>query len=119
MAENEQGGGGETRRGGGRLEERKGRIADGSSAFTTSGATLRQSFGYASLGCPSISLRARLGTRLRTGLVKRLKKEGFWVRGVDLKYPEFSPTQADDFIIGDLSDPWICRYAVDQPFDEV
>ena len=37
-------------------------------------------------------------------LVKRLKKEGFWVRGVDLKYPEFSETLADDFIIGDLRD---------------
>jgi nucleoside-diphosphate-sugar epimerase len=35
-------------------------------------------------------------------LVKRLKSEGFWVRGVDLKYPEFEKTIADDFIIGDL-----------------
>ena len=35
-------------------------------------------------------------------LVKRLKKEGFWVRGVDLKYPEFTKTEADDFVIGDL-----------------
>ena len=52
-------------------------------------------------------------------LVKRLKKEGFWVRGVDLKYPEFSPTAADDFVIGDLRDPQICKYVVDQPFDEV
>jgi len=52
-------------------------------------------------------------------LVKRLKKEGYWVRGVDLKYPEFSETQTDDFIIGDLRDPVICRFAVDQPFDEV
>ena len=38
---------------------------------------------------------------------------------MDLKYPEFSPTQADDFIIGYLRDPWICKYAVDQPFDEI
>jgi len=38
-------------------------------------------------------------------LVKRLKKEGYWVRGVDLKYPEFSPTLADSFIVGDLRDP--------------
>ena len=37
-------------------------------------------------------------------MVKRLKKEGYWVRGVDLKYPEFSKTEADDFIIGDLID---------------
>ena len=35
-------------------------------------------------------------------MVKRLKSEGFWVRGVDLKYPEFSKTQCDDFILGDL-----------------
>lgn len=52
-------------------------------------------------------------------LVKRLKKEGFWVRGVDLKYPEFSETEADDFVIGDLRDPGICRHVVDQGFDEV
>jgi len=52
-------------------------------------------------------------------LVHRLKKEGFWTRGVDLKYPEFSETGADDFVIGDLRDPVICRYVVDQPFDEV
>ena len=52
-------------------------------------------------------------------LVKRLKKEGYWVRGVDLKYPEFSPTQADDFVIGDLRDAQICRAVVDQRFDEV
>ena len=37
-------------------------------------------------------------------MVKRLKKEGYWVRGVDLKYPEFSATQADEFIQGDLRD---------------
>jgi GDP-D-mannose 3',5'-epimerase len=52
-------------------------------------------------------------------LVKRLKREGFWVRGIDLKYPEFGETQADDFIIGDLRDPVTCRYAVDLPFHEV
>ena len=37
-------------------------------------------------------------------LVKKLKVEGYWVRGVDLKYPEFSQTEADEFIIGDLRD---------------
>ena len=52
-------------------------------------------------------------------MVIRLKKEGFWVRGIDLKYPEFSNTEADDFIMGDLRDPYICRQAVDQRFDEV
>ena len=35
-------------------------------------------------------------------LVKRLKSEGYWVRGVDLKLPEFCETHADDFIIADL-----------------
>jgi nucleoside-diphosphate-sugar epimerase len=38
-------------------------------------------------------------------LVKRLKEEGFWVRGVDLKYPEHWETEAHEFIIGDLRDP--------------
>ena len=52
-------------------------------------------------------------------LVSRLKKEGFWVRGVDLKYPEFSETQADDLFIGDLRDPYVCRHIVDRKFDEV
>ncbi|MCS7161727.1 MAG: NAD-dependent epimerase/dehydratase family protein [Bacteroidia bacterium] len=52
-------------------------------------------------------------------LVKRLKAEGYWVRGVDLKYPEFAPTAADDFVIGDLRDPAFCRSIVDGPFDEV
>jgi GDP-D-mannose 3', 5'-epimerase len=52
-------------------------------------------------------------------LVTRLKSEGFWVRGVDLKFPEFSETDADDFLIGDLRDPIICRSAVDQKFDEI
>ncbi len=52
-------------------------------------------------------------------MVKRLKKEGFWVRGVDIKYPEFSETQADDFVIGDLRDPQICLSIVDRRFDEV
>ncbi|MFC1654461.1 NAD-dependent epimerase/dehydratase family protein [Myxococcota bacterium] len=52
-------------------------------------------------------------------LVKRLKKEGFWVRGVDLKYPEFDGTNADDFIQGDLRDIFICREALDTQFDEV
>jgi len=52
-------------------------------------------------------------------LVKRLKKEGYWVRGVDLKYPEFSETEADDFVIGDLRDPYFVRSIIDLKFDEV
>lgn len=42
-------------------------------------------------------------------MVNRLKKEGYWVRGVDLKYPDFSETQADDFIKGDLRDLYTCE----------
>lgn len=45
-------------------------------------------------------------------LVKRLKREGFWVRGVDLKEHEFSPTAADEFILGDLRDPLLAQQAV-------
>lgn len=52
-------------------------------------------------------------------MVKRLKKEGYWVRGVDLKYPEFSETVADDFVIGDLRDPAVCRAVVDRRLNEV
>lgn len=52
-------------------------------------------------------------------LVKRLKADGCWVRGVDLKYPEFAETVADDFVIGDLRDPAVCRAVVDKRFDEV
>ena len=52
-------------------------------------------------------------------LIKRLKGEGFWVRGVDLKYPEFSVTLADDFIIGDLRDQQVYQKILNLPFDEV
>jgi len=52
-------------------------------------------------------------------LVKRLKKEGFWVRSVDLKYPEFSQTAADDFVIADLRDQSTGKFIIDRRFDEV
>jgi len=52
-------------------------------------------------------------------LVKRLKSEGYWVRGVDLKFPEYAKTSADDFIIGDLRGINVCKKALDQPFDQV
>jgi GDP-D-mannose 3',5'-epimerase len=38
-------------------------------------------------------------------LARRLKEDGIWVRGVDLKRPEFSATAADEFVVGDLRDP--------------
>jgi GDP-D-mannose 3',5'-epimerase len=46
-------------------------------------------------------------------LVRRLKDEGFWVRGVDLKRPEFSQTAADEFIVGDLRDHAVAARAVE------
>jgi len=52
-------------------------------------------------------------------LVRRLKREGFWVRGADLKFPRFSETEADDFMIGDLRDPFFVRQVIDRRFDEI
>ena len=52
-------------------------------------------------------------------LVRRLKGEGCWVRGVDLKAPEFSDSEADDFVLGDLRQPELCRQVTDVPFDEI
>lgn len=51
-------------------------------------------------------------------LVKRLKQEGYWVRGVDLKKPEFSPSAADSFVLGDLREPSTWQGILDNPFDE-
>ena len=52
-------------------------------------------------------------------LVRRLKAEGVFVRGVDLKHPEFAPSAADEFIRGDLRDAGFCRGVADRRFDEV
>jgi GDP-D-mannose 3',5'-epimerase len=55
-------------------------------------------------------------------LVKRLKAEGYWVRGVDLKEHEFAPTQAHDFQLLDLREEKNCQTALTLPegtFDEV
>jgi GDP-D-mannose 3',5'-epimerase len=51
-------------------------------------------------------------------LVKRLKREGCRVRGVDLKHNEFSPTHADEFVLGDLRDQHFASAAV-QGIDDV
>ena len=45
-------------------------------------------------------------------LVKRLNSEGFWVRGVDVKRPEYAESAADEFIVGDLRDPGVVAAAV-------
>jgi GDP-D-mannose 3',5'-epimerase len=52
-------------------------------------------------------------------LVHRLKREGIWVRGVDLKSPEYRGVEADDFLIADLRDPLVCREVIDRRYDEV
>jgi nucleoside-diphosphate-sugar epimerase len=45
-------------------------------------------------------------------LVKRLKRDGYWVRGVDLKTPEFSKSAADEFLVGDLREPSFVKKAI-------
>jgi nucleoside-diphosphate-sugar epimerase len=52
-------------------------------------------------------------------LVKKLKKQGHWVRAVDIKQHEFSTSPADEFIVGDLTDQQIVKKVLDQHFDEV
>jgi GDP-D-mannose 3',5'-epimerase len=42
-------------------------------------------------------------------MVKRLRKEGYWVRGVDLKSPEYGDSDAHEFVHGDLRDPDFVR----------
>ena len=44
-------------------------------------------------------------------MVKRLRSEGYWVRGVDLKHPEYSASHANEFIVGDLRESF-CSYDV-------
>ncbi|MGB9608887.1 MAG: NAD-dependent epimerase/dehydratase family protein [Minisyncoccia bacterium] len=53
-------------------------------------------------------------------LARNLKSRGYWVRSVDLKYPEYSPKEeVDDFVIGDLRDPQVWEKILDRDFDEV
>ncbi|SVC45051.1 uncharacterized protein METZ01_LOCUS297905 [marine metagenome] len=52
-------------------------------------------------------------------LVKRLKNEGYWVRGVDLKMHEYVESLADEFVNGDLRDPQFIEEVIDKPFDEL
>lgn len=59
------------------------------------------------------------GGFIGTHMVNRLKSEGFWVRGVDIKKPEYGETQADDFIMGDLRSEQVCLRSIDQKFDEI
>ena len=52
-------------------------------------------------------------------LVKKLKREGAWVRGVDIKEHEFASSVADEFIVGDLTRQDVVAGVLDRPFDEV
>ena len=52
-------------------------------------------------------------------MVKHLKTDGYWVRGVDLKYPEFSESPADDFVIGDLRQEPLVNQVIDEDIDEL
>jgi GDP-D-mannose 3', 5'-epimerase len=52
-------------------------------------------------------------------LVSRLKAQGHWVRGVDLKHNEYGMGGADDFVLGDLRDTRLCESLFDRHFDEV
>ncbi len=52
-------------------------------------------------------------------LVRRLKDEGYWVRGVDLKEHEYAKTAADDFVLGDLRSQIVCEQITDMAFDDV
>ena len=52
-------------------------------------------------------------------LVKRLKTEGYWVAGVDLKRPDFSASAADQFVVGDLRDPELVTRMISGGFTEV
>ena len=52
-------------------------------------------------------------------MVCRLTNEGYWVRGVDLKYPDFSPSKANDFVIADLRNRESWEAVLDENVDEV
>jgi nucleoside-diphosphate-sugar epimerase len=52
-------------------------------------------------------------------LANKLKREGFWVRGVDLKHNPWQGLDIDDFVIGDLRDSQVVRVVLDMGFDEV
>jgi len=55
-------------------------------------------------------------------MVRHLRSEGYWVRGVDVKYPEYSISEAHSFIQGDLTDFSVAEKSVEcneEPFDEI
>ena len=52
-------------------------------------------------------------------MVRKLKLEGYWVRGADVKEPDFSGTEADEFLTGDLTDQSFCKDVTNIEFDEI
>jgi len=52
-------------------------------------------------------------------LVEELKAQGYWIRGTDLKRPEFSESPADDFVLCDLRNEQQVLGLFDRHFDEV
>src|ERR1700742_3299101 len=67
---------------------------------------------------PKRVLVAGAGGFIGGHLVRRLKSEGLWVRGADIKEHEFATTEADEFLLGDLTDVNNVRKAV-EGIDEV
>jgi nucleoside-diphosphate-sugar epimerase len=74
---------------------------------------------------PKVALVLGAGGFIGSHMVKKLKSEGYWVRGIDLKYPEYSETLADEFIVGDLREHSIVERYIKPPdslglaFDEI
>jgi len=74
---------------------------------------------------PKIALVLGAGGFIGSHMVKKLKSEGYWVRGIDLKHPEYSETLADEFILGDLREQGIVQFYIKPPeslglvFDEI
>lgn len=52
-------------------------------------------------------------------LVTRLKSEGYYVCGIDLKHPEYSNTRCDKYIIGDLRDAVFCKNHITNQYNEI
>ena len=74
---------------------------------------------YKPIGDKKTALVMGAGGFIGSHMVKRLKSEGYWVRGVDLVLPEYGDTEADDFIVGDLRNPRVVSDVIEWEFDEL
>jgi nucleoside-diphosphate-sugar epimerase len=61
---------------------------------------------------PKNALVLGAGGFIGSHMVNRLKSDGYWVRGVDLNLPEFSPSNADEFVVGDLRNVELVRKVI-------